>query len=183
MTIPATIILAISALALCLLAIQRFLRNRNTTRLVVNLATITIAGGVLVFSFDLLSFGLVGRGRDTDDVLLEIALSVLMFLAMLLGMGAAYLYARLSAPQAERPPFDLGLFLAPIFTSPLVFIPLVASYGDIWTDIVANPDTTVGAKLMIFLVAFENGFFWKVIFDRRAESHQGTAPEREAAEP
>ena len=158
MTIPATIILAIAVLALCLLSIQRFLKNRNTTLLAVNLAIIIVAGGVLVFSFDLLSFGLVGRGRDSDDVLLEIALIVLMFLAMLLGMGAAYLYARLSSP-------------------------LVASYGDIWTDIVANPDKTVGAKLMIFLVAFENGFFWKVIFDRRAKSHQGTAPEPGAADP
>ncbi len=182
MTIPATIVLGTAILALCLLSIQRFLKNRNTALLVVNLVIIIIAGGVLVFSFDLLSFELVGRGRNTDDILLEIALIVLMFLAMLFGMGAAYLYARLSSPHAERPPFDLGLFLAPFFTSPFVFIPLVASYGDIWADIVANPDKTVGAKLMIFLVAFENGFFWKVIFDRHAEPHKGTATEQEAAD-
>ena len=102
MTIPATIVLGTAILALCLLSIQRFLKNRNTALLVVNLAIIIIAGGVLVFSFDLLSFELVGRGRNTDDILLEIALIVLMFLAMLLGMGAAYLYARLTFSELER---------------------------------------------------------------------------------
>jgi hypothetical protein len=81
-------------------------------------------------------------------------------------MLAQHAYARLSKPRRRRRRrFDLGTFLAPIFASPIVFIPLLATIQAAGVDLYR----VNGARFMLFLVAFENGFFWKVIFDQRRE--------------
>jgi hypothetical protein len=53
-------------------------------------------------------------------------------------------------------------FVAPILVSPIVFIPLFTMFADI--DF-AGPFTS--AKFMIYLVAFQNGFFWRSFFEER----------------
>jgi hypothetical protein len=70
---------------------------------------------------------------------------------------------RYAGPRPNRQPFDLGTFLAPMLVSPIVFIPLLSAFQSIDVDL-ANLATP---KLMIFLVTFENGFFWKAFFDNR----------------
>ena len=51
----------------------------------------------------------------------------------------------------------------------VVFIPLVSIAGDV--------SSTGGiferAKMMVYLVAFQNGFFWKHFFDQRRHHHNG----------
>jgi hypothetical protein len=51
----------------------------------------------------------------------------------------------------------------PVLASPIVFIPLLASLQN------ADPDLSRidVPGFMIFVVAFENGFFWKEYFDNR----------------
>jgi hypothetical protein len=87
----------------------------------------------------------------------------LLFACMLLGMLAHWLYVWLETPQRKRPAFDLGVFIAPALASPIVFIPLLASQQNTSLEPL-HFDT---ARFMVFLVAFENGFFWKECFDNR----------------
>ena len=87
---------------------------------------------------------------------------VISYIAMVLGMVAHYAYA-----QAEKGARTLTIewlpFLMPILASPIVFIPLVSIAGE--TPSAGGAFTR--AKLMIYLVAFQNGFFWKHFFDQR----------------
>jgi hypothetical protein len=53
-------------------------------------------------------------------------------------------------------------FLMPIFASPIVFIPLLTL-----TSEVAMGGAFTRPKLMVYLVAFQNGFFWKSFFEQR----------------
>jgi hypothetical protein len=81
------------------------------------------------------------------------------------GMFAQYLYRYLERPVRYRQKWDWGCFIAPIFASPIVFIPLAAAFQNVDIDL-TNPRLKL-PQLMIFLVAFENGFFWKEYFDRK----------------
>ncbi|MFN7921811.1 MAG: hypothetical protein U0Q16_17050 [Bryobacteraceae bacterium] len=99
-----------------------------------------------------------GKGAN-DDLVLAAAL----FLCMLAGMFAHHFYRRFERPKRYRTKWDWGLFFAPIFASPIVFIPLLAAFSG--SDI--NLKNLTAARLMIFFVAFQNGFFWKEFFDRK----------------
>ena len=85
------------------------------------------------------------------------------YLSMVLGMAAQYFYK-----QAERGDrrltFEVMEFLMPIFASPIVFIPLLTITSDM---MLSGPFTK--SKLMIYLVAFQNGFFWKSFFEQRRQ--------------
>jgi hypothetical protein len=93
----------------------------------------------------------------------ELPVIGLLFTCMLFGMLAHWLYAWLETPQRKRPPFDLGLFLGPVLASPIIFIPLLASLQNTDLDL-SRIDIP---RFMVFVVAFENGFFWKEYFDNR----------------
>jgi hypothetical protein len=88
-----------------------------------------------------------------------------MGVCMILGMLAQYLFRYFERPGRHRPKWDWGCFVAPIFASPIVFIPLAAAFQNANIDL-TKPDLKL-PQLMIFLVAFENGFFWKEYFDRK----------------
>jgi ABC-type glycerol-3-phosphate transport system permease component len=86
---------------------------------------------------------------------------VLCYLAMLFGMVAQYGYAQ-GERGRRRFRFELVSFLMPIFASPIIFIPLLSltaelSVGGAFTQ----------SKLMVYLVAFQNGFFWKGFFEQQ----------------
>jgi hypothetical protein len=93
----------------------------------------------------------------------ELPIIGVLFVCMLLGMLAHWLYVWLETPQRKRPTFDLGLFIAPVMASPIIFIPLLASQQNTDLDL-SRFDIP---RFMILLVAFENGFFWKEYFDNR----------------
>ena len=107
----------------------------------------------------------------------EIVAIVICYFSMVLGMMAEYGYA-----QAERGnkkfEFELMSFLMPIFASPIVFIPLLTL-----TSEVAIGGAFTRPKLMVYLVAFQNGFFWKSFFEqRRAEAKVAARSDTPAAE-
>jgi hypothetical protein len=81
---------------------------------------------------------------------------------MLLGMAAEYLYHYLDSKSEERK-FDWASFIKPFLVSPLVFVPLAASLQN------ANIDSSRVdiPRLMVCLVAFENGFLWRGYFTRK----------------
>ena len=87
------------------------------------------------------------------------------YAAMMLGMVAEYGFA-----QAERRNTKLELdwmsFLMPVLASPIVFIPVLTLMSE-----AAMGGAFTRGKLMVYLVAFQNGFFWKNFFEqRRAEA-------------
>lgn len=115
-----------------------------------------------VLGFPTLSTGETAKGT-TDDF----ALVAVLFLCMLLGMLAQVLYEHFSLPQRVRvrKKVDWGKFWSPVCASPIIFIPLMVTFQN------ANIElrSMTAPKMMIFLVAFQNGFFWKQFFDRRSK--------------
>jgi hypothetical protein len=95
---------------------------------------------------------------------------VALYLCMLTGMVAQYAYRHFVIPRRQRKKWDWGLFIAPVFASPIVFIPLATSCLSAGLDL-ENINTT---RFMIFIVAFQNGFFWKEFFDlkQKEETNQ-----------
>jgi hypothetical protein len=81
-----------------------------------------------------------------------------MYLAMLAGIVAQFFFF-----QDANGSFEFRPLVKPILASPIVFIPLVSAYQGTG---VSNSIFTI-SDLMIILVSFQNGFFWKMIFDRQ----------------
>jgi hypothetical protein len=156
-----TMVVGVSLAVLFLLALARALRSRRFLRFFVE--------GLCIIAFTLLLRMLFGfptpRVTVAKSASSDLALGIALFLFMVFGMLAQFLFDRLSVPQRERKRFDWGLFLAPLFASPVVFIPLLAAFQN--ADIDLTHLTT--ARFMVFLVAFQNGFFWREVFDKLRE--------------
>ena len=100
----------------------------------------------------------VSKGAPNDLVL-----AGALFIFMLAGMFAQYLYRHFERPKRYRRKWDWGLFFAPMFAAPIILIPLLAAFQG--ADIDLAKLTT--PRIMMFCVAFQNGFFWKEFFDRK----------------
>jgi hypothetical protein len=112
----------------------------------------------------LLVFGLTGSspsGIETKGTAEDLLGITLGFVTTVLGMISEYFYRQVERGR-RRFRFDVVSFVAPILVSPIVFIPLFTMFADI--DF-AGPFTK--AKFMIYLVAFQNGFFWRSFFEER----------------
>ena len=53
----------------------------------------------------------------------------------------------------------------PILVSPIVFIPLLTLTSELGAG-----GAFTRARLMAYLVAFQNGFFWKQLFEQRRQT-------------
>jgi hypothetical protein len=160
MSTPLLIAIIISLLGLFSLALFSYFRHRQLIRFVLHVFLLLICAFFLYFYF--FRAALTARGTEGGN---DVAFVIVLYLFMLLGMLAHHLYTRFTLPATDRPKFDFGLFVAPIFASPIIFIPLLSALQNANIDL--RQLTT--AKLMVFLVAFENGFFWKEYFDHRRQ--------------
>jgi len=79
-------------------------------------------------------------------------------------MVSHYFYSRFDAPRRKRK-IEVGRLLAPIFVSPIVFLPLASVLET------SGSAPTRGSHLILLLVAFENGFFWREFFENRLKAH------------
>jgi hypothetical protein len=156
-----TMVTGVSLAVLFLLALVRALLTRRFLRFFVE--------GPCIIAFTLLLRILFGfpapRVTVAKSANSDLALGVALFLFMVFGMLAQYLFDHFSAPQRERNRFDWGLFLAPVFASPVVFIPLLAAFQNADIDLAHHTP----ARFMVYLAAFQNGFFWREIFDKQRE--------------
>lgn len=150
---PLRLALATSSLALAMLAVTSGLRARRPAR--------ALAGGVLavlLWWIYVATFPTaIGSRGDAETAAL-----VVSYVAMVLGMAAHYVYAKAEAGETTLR-IEWMPFLMPILASPIVFIPLVTIAGEVGTD----GSLFSRARLMVYLVAFQNGFFWKHFFDQR----------------
>ena len=156
-----TMVTGVSLAVLFLLALARAFRTRRFLRFFVE--------GLCIAAFALLLrmvFGFpTSRVTVVKSASSDLAVGIALFLFMVCGMLAQFLFDRFSAPQRERKQFDWGPFLAPVFASPVVFIPLLAAFQNADIDL-THLNT---ARFMVFLVAFQNGFFWREVFDKQRE--------------
>ncbi len=95
----------------------------------------------------------VGKGDNN-----EVYFIIVLYVIMVFGMLASYAFQHFSKEKAGRKEWDFGLFLAPVFVSPVIFIPLLTVFQQAGGD---------SPRMMMFLVAFQNGFLWKEYFDHK----------------
>ena len=155
----------ISTAGLLVLSALSFHKSKNRWQLFFRILILAACGSVYYFVFQS-SPRLLPKGEKPNQG----AFLTILYFCMLLGMLCHYLYTLPMAPKRKREPFtfDLGSFLAPVFVSPLVFIPLYGAFLNADVDI-AN---LTPPKFMIFLVAFENGFFWREVVDNRRKERK-----------
>jgi hypothetical protein len=154
-----TTIVAIALLGLVALSVNRLARERRAGPFLLFLSVLAGLAWLLrrFFSFPVAHPMMAAKSLAPS----ELPVIGVLFACMLLGMLAHWLYVWLDTPRQTRTKFDFGLFVAPILASPIIFIPLLASQQN--TDLsLAQLDVP---RFMVFLVAFENGFFWKEYFD------------------
>jgi hypothetical protein len=144
---------------LIVIAISQARRTRGWRSLWLELAALVLFA---IFLNVLLGFpfpsGATAKGPNKDLIVASA-----LYICMVAGMLSQYLYRHLERPRTRRLKWDWGLFLAPVFASPIIFIPLLAAFQNNGLDF----NSMAVPRLMIFFVAFQNGFFWKEFFDQK----------------
>jgi len=152
-------LLLLSLVGLLIVSIRHTRESHNFRLLTVHVGVLCTFSLLFWLFFQRLGVITASSESHGNEAFLMIILYVFMFLGMFAHAG----YKRFIQPQTPKLRFDLGLFLAPIFASSLVFIPLLASLRNDASFL----DGMTTMKMMVFFVTFENGFFWKEYFDNR----------------
>ena len=149
------------------------------------IASLAVMVGEFIYRVGTMRLGLLPRGLailaaggivyvlapgpvDQMGGLDETASVVLCYTSMLMGMLAEHGYVRIERDEKLR--IDATVLL-PIFASPIVFIPLLTLTSDI-----GDGGAFSRAKLMVYLVAFQNGFFWKTFFEQQRKHPASITP-------
>ncbi|HTG73088.1 MAG TPA: hypothetical protein VMB70_04930 [Terriglobia bacterium] len=128
-------------------------------------SVVLVAAAIAVFRFAM------PDSLETKGAADETIAVVFCYFAMLLGMVAEYFYAQ-GEHKRRRFRFEPITFLMPVFASPIVFIPLLTI-----TNEMSIGGAFTKAKLMVYLVAFQNGFFWKSFFEQSRQKTLESVPE------
>jgi hypothetical protein len=136
-------------------------RRSKRTRyagLIVLVASSFVVGIVLALRYN------VGSEIETKGVLGPKLSPQLMIVAMYVSMvfGTIAQSFFFAAKKVEITALD---WIKPVLVSPIIFIPLLSSYENSLTHM----DDFGIPELMILLFSFQNGFFWKAVFDKQAE--------------
>jgi hypothetical protein len=152
-------VLSVSLAAIAGELLYRIATKDREARLVPRVITLLAAGAIL--------FLLRPSQVDKMGSIAETASMIICYAAMVLGMAAEYGYSIAERrTRGETSSFDMLTFLMPIFASPIVFIPLLT----LTSELGAGGGAFTRARLMVYLVAFQNGFFWKQLFEQRRQS-------------
>ena len=146
-----------------LLSFHSYLLSKNVRYLIIN-SIVLILCFIILYKYYYINEIPIPKGQGATSV--ETYLTIgLCFIAMISGMVCHFLFFHYILPKKERDKVkkDWGRIIAPICVSPIVFIPVVTLLQNAKIDF-ANPSI---ANITQFLIAFENGFFWKEIFDNR----------------
>jgi hypothetical protein len=156
MPAPGNVVFWVSLVGLFILTILSFRKTRNFTRTIIFLAFLVVCGAAYYLIFQT-GDRIHAKGAQPN----ELSFIIILYVCMLLGIVCHYFYGLLMKPKGERQRFDVGVLLAPVFASPIVFVPLLAAFQEAEIDL-AN--LTI-PKFMVFFVAFQNGFFWKEVVE------------------
>jgi hypothetical protein len=153
------ILVIISLSGLFILSLASYLQTRKLKFFLIHFLLLFLLILLLYFFFKPSDFN--SKGSDNT---IELSAAFVLYICMLLGMLFNYLYNLLM--ESKKLPFNFRRFVAPIFASPVVFLPLLTSLQNAELDL--REFST--AKLMLLLIAFGNGFIWKQIVDQRWQS-------------
>jgi hypothetical protein len=134
-----------------LTALVSWWRTRRHRLFLVELTGLAAALGALQLLFDFSSP--IVRFGPSDRVVV-----MMTFMAVLAGIGSQYFFDLWSQPH-PRPAFDLQGFLKPFLISPIVFLPVLGLIPD-------EVDGSGRREMFLCLNAFQNGFFWRVVYER-----------------
>jgi len=166
MSVIAEILISVSLVGSLLLCVDWFRRHRNLKRFLIQIIFLFglafILHAIFGYPYSLLRPKDLTISKGDEAPLADWPIYVVAYLAMVTGMLCQYLYAFFSTEAARRPHFDVGSFIAPIFVSPIIFLPLCTTLG--------RGEQAETGRYMIFLIAFENGFFFKGYFDQRSKT-------------
>jgi hypothetical protein len=157
---------AASAIVLLVLA----LRTRRPRVVTLTLLVVAVSAWIV---YTVSPASTVTRGDESNGATL-----IISYVAMVLGMTAHYVYVQ-AERGARKLKFNWLSFVMPILASPIVFIPLVSLAG----EVPSVGGAFTHAKLMVYLVAFQNGFFWKYFFDQRRQDPTPARTTRPAPQP
>jgi hypothetical protein len=163
MTGVTNIVFWTSLAGLSLLIVFRNIRTRRIAALLFWIAVLAACGVTYFYIFQDHN-AVSAKGEQPNQT----GFVVVLYVCMFLGIVCHYFYSWFLKIKKERVPFDWGNFLAPIFASPIIFVPLLAAFQSADIDLTK---LTV-PKFMIFLVAFQNGFFWKEVVDNRGKEQK-----------
>ncbi len=152
-----SILVTISLAGLFLFVIIGYLKSRNLKSFLVGLSVLFF---VFLFLNRYFHFPRWVEFRDSY----EVGLVILLYLCMLLGMVAQYFYYQIS-DKTKKVRFKFYPFLKPLLASPIVFMPLLATLQMAKLEI----GLSTPAGVIVFFLAFQNGFFWKTFFDHQEE--------------
>jgi hypothetical protein len=107
---------------------------------------------------------------ESKGVVEEWLAVAICYVSMVLGMVAQYFYKQAESGR-KKLTIETMEFLMPILASPIVFIPLLTITSDMTFS---GPLTKT--RLMVYLVAFQNGFFWKTFFEQRQRKIANAEP-------
>ena len=144
---------AVSLLALAGVLFYHDYREKSARGFILHALILLACVAFLWRFYGFLKTAPVGKGDNN-----EIYFIIVLYVIMVLGMLASYAFQHFSKEKAERKEWDFGLFLAPVFVSPVIFIPLLTVFQQAGGD---------SPRMMMFLVAFQNGFLWKEYFDHK----------------
>jgi hypothetical protein len=168
----AEILLTFSIIGVIVLCFASFAKNRDLKQLVFQVLLIAAFIGALNIFLGFPKFstwfgnGAASKAANVEGLYANWPMYLLAYVAMLCGMLSQYLYDWLSKSASDRTRFDWRNFVAPVLVSPIIFVPLFGTLN--------SEEAAEKANLMIFLVAFENGFFFKSYFDQRAKADHST---------
>jgi len=164
MTLLTTIILVISIVLSIITIGYYFFRMKLWKSLTIFVlgVWIIIILFYLVFDFPNVEDEMISKGKEK----LEWPFLIVLYFFIILGMFSQYMYKYLSGSRKKHNKFDFGLFLAPLFVSPIVVMPLYSAFLN--SEVVFYPFSQ--QSLMIYIVAFENGFFWESIISNRKKN-------------
>jgi hypothetical protein len=166
---PLNSLLLVSGIAAAGVLLYLAFRTRRPRVIILTLLIVAVSAWI-VSSVAPATAGTRGEG-DTTTLIIS-------YVAMVLGMTAHTLYAEIEKSK-KKLKFRWVAFLMPILASPIVFIPLVSIAG----EVPAVGGAFTQAKVMVYLVAFQNGFFWKHFFDQRLKEPPAAKTVRSTAQP
>lgn len=155
--------IVVSIAALTIIFFIRDYKERSWKKFMKHIVFLFISSFVLNFYFDFFSV-VVSKGNKNQYLLL-------LFTFTILGMFANYAFRHFSVDKSMRKEWDIGLFIAPVFISPIVSLPLF--------QILEQVNDTKSINLTIFVIAFQNGFLWKEYFDKKRKVATNEATNKE----
>lgn len=160
-----TISLLVTILLIILLifiSVHRYLLSKNVKLLIVNIILLLIYSS-LIYNYFYINEAPVSKGADTDTVINEIIRDIICLAVIIFGMFCNYVFSHFILPREDRDKhkIDWEGFIAPVCASLLILFPTINSLKN------AGIDPTNSSFITLWLsIAFQNGFFWKEIFNR-----------------